>query len=287
MSFQANRAKPMVTCMAMTQAFDFDAYTRRIGFSGERSPTLQTLRELHMRHTETIPFENLNPFLGWPVRLDAVSLQHKLVSSGRGGYCYEQNLLFRHALEALGFNVIGLAARVVWNVPEGAVLPRTHMLLRVNVEGQAYVADVGFGGQTLTTPIRLEPDIEQPTPHGTFRLIRDGEEFVLQAKLVEQWKPLYHFSLQEQLQPDYEMANWYVSCHPQSRFVNALLAARTAKDRRYALQNNQFSVHYLNGATERRVLATSGEMREVLQGPFGLTLPDAPELDRKLESIIA
>src|SRR5262245_379285 len=277
----------MVTCMAMTQAFDFDAYSRRIGFSGERLPTLQTLRDLHMRDTETIPFEDLNPFLGCPVRLDAISLQHKLIHSGRGGYCYEQNLLFRHALEALGFNVVGLAARVVWNVPEGAVLPRTHMLLRVNVEGQAYVADVGFGGQTLTAPLRLEPDIEQPTPHGAFRLISDGEEFVLQAKLVEQWKSLYHFSLQEQLLPDYEMANWYVSCHPQSRFVNALLAARTTKDRRYALQNNQFSVRYLNGATERRTLATTREIREVLQGPFGLTLPDAPELDRKLESIIA
>ncbi|MEI4902561.1 arylamine N-acetyltransferase, partial [Klebsiella pneumoniae] len=80
--------------------------------------------------TESIPFENLDPLLRRPMRLDAASLEQKLVRGGRGGYCFEQNLLLRHALEGIGFTVAGLAARVVWNQPEGAILPRTHMLLR-------------------------------------------------------------------------------------------------------------------------------------------------------------
>ena len=105
----------------MIPVFDLDAYFDRIRYSGGRSPTLETLRNIQVHHTETIPFENLNPLLGW-----------------------------------------------------------------------------------------------------------------------------------------------------------------AARDRRYALLNNEFAVHYLNGCTERRVLTTAAEMREILQGPIGLTLPAGPELDNAL-----
>src|SRR5262245_31699260 len=113
----------------MTKELDLDEYFNRIGYSGDWSPTLETLAGIHLHHTESIPFENLNPLLGWPVHLDLPSLREKLVQNRRGGYCYEQNLLLSHVLKALGFNVVGLAARVSWNVSEGVVLPRTHMLL--------------------------------------------------------------------------------------------------------------------------------------------------------------
>jgi N-hydroxyarylamine O-acetyltransferase len=265
--------------------FDLNAYFTRVGFSGVASPTLDTLRELHLRHTQSIPFENLNPLLGWPVQLDPVSLQQKLIQARRGGYCYEQNLLFKQALEAIGFRVTGLAARVVWNVTEGVVLPRTHMLLRIDLAGQPYIADVGFGGLTLTAPLLLEAGIEQPTPHESFRLIRDGEELILQANLAGSWKALYRFSLQEQLLADYEMANWYVSCHPQSRFVNRLIVARAERGKRYALANNEFAEHYKDG-TERRKLGSVGEIRKVLEDTFRLSLPEAPELDKVLQRLI-
>jgi len=96
------------------------------------------------------------------------------------------------------------------------------------------------------------------------------------------WKPLYRFDLQEQFLPDYEVTNWYLSNHPDSHFVNGLIAARAAPDRRYALHNNELAVHHLNGNTERRILATAAELRAALEGPFGLTLPDVPELDAAL-----
>src|SRR5436190_24033061 len=105
---------------------DLDGYFHRVGYAGSRMPTLDTLRDLQLRHTEAIPFENLNPLLGWPVRLDAAALEQKMVRDGRGGYCYEHNLLFRHVLEALGFRAVGLAARILWNVPDGMVRPKTH-----------------------------------------------------------------------------------------------------------------------------------------------------------------
>jgi N-hydroxyarylamine O-acetyltransferase len=271
----------------MTTAFDLDAYFERIRYAGDRSPALDTLRVIHLRHTEAIPFENLNPFLGWPVPLDAQSLQDKIVRNGRGGYCFEQNALLNHALAALGFRVTGLAARVLWNAPDGAVARRSHMLLRVDLAEGSYIADVGFGGQTPTGPLRLETDAEQPTPHEPFRLTRVGAEYVLEAKIGGAWKRLYRFDLREELLPDYEVMNWYLSNHPNSRFVTGLIAARPAPRRRYALYNNEFAVHDLNGKTERRLLATAAELREALQDAFQVKLPDAPELDAALERVSA
>jgi N-hydroxyarylamine O-acetyltransferase len=271
---------------ALKPEFDLEAYFNRIGYSGIPSATFETLCSLHFHHALTIPFENLNPLLGWAVPLDIESLQRKIIRERRGGYCYEQNFLFRHALHAIGFEVTGLAARVVYNLPDDVVLPRTHMLIRIDLEGQAYIADVGFGGLTLTAPLRLEPDLEQSTPHEAFRLVREGNELIEQAKIGDSWKSLYRFTLERQFFADYEMANYYVSCHPRSRFVNGLIAARAMPDRRYALLNNELKVHYLNGRSERQVLTSVKEIRDVLQGAMGINLPDAPELDKKLLRLI-
>ena len=271
----------------MTATIDLDAYFERIRYAGGRAPTLATLAAIHVRHAEAIAFENLNPLMGWPVRLDVESLQQKMVRDGRGGYCFEQNLLFKHALDALGFRVTGLAARVLWGAPEETVAARSHMVLRVDLEEQPYIVDVGFGGVTLTGPLRLEADIEQFTPHEPFRLLKVNDEFIEQVKLRGDWMSLYRFNLQENLLPDYEVANWYLSNHPDSRFVTGLLAARPAPDRRYALLNNQFAVHHLNGRTERRILTSADDMRETLENAFRLTLPDTPDLDELLARLAA
>ena len=271
----------------MTAAIDLDAYLDRIGYAGPRTPTLETLRAIHLLHVQTIPFENLNPVLGWPVRLDPQSLQQKLVVESRGGYCFEQNLLLSLALQALGFDVTGLAARVVWNAPEDTVMPRSHMLLSIDLDGTPYIADAGFGGLTLTGPLLLQHEIEQATPHEPFRLIRTGDEFLMQAQFGGTWRVLYRFGLQQHYLADYEVTNWYLSNHPQSRFVTRLIAARPDRDRRYALLNNQLAIHRLDGTTERRLLGSAAEVQETLRTLFRVKLPDTPDLDAALTRVIA
>ena len=133
---------------------DLDAYLKRIGYSGPRNSTLETLRALQLKHPLAIPFENLDTLTGRPVKLDVTSLERKLVHSRRGGYCFEQNLLFKHVLTSLGFDVTALAARVVWERP-AEVRARTHMVLLVALDGRRYICDVGFGGLTATAPIEL------------------------------------------------------------------------------------------------------------------------------------
>jgi N-hydroxyarylamine O-acetyltransferase len=267
-------------------AIDLDAYCARIGFAARRTATLETLRAVVLAHVQAIPFENLDPFLRRPLRLDAQALQAKLVRGRRGGYCFEHNLLLAHALRALGLHVTALAARVLWNVPPDAQLPRTHMLLAVEVERAPHVVDVGFGGPTPTGVLPLEPDVVQPTPHEPYRLLADGAEYVLQAQVRGKWKGLYRFDLQPQTQADTEMANWYLCHHPQSRFLLNLVAARVAGDRRLALLNNEFAVHRRDGTTARRTLTSADALRAVLQDEFGLTVPAGAEVDAALARVV-
>ena len=269
----------------MPSAFDLDGYLARIGFAGPPAATLDTLTFLHALHPAAIPFENLNPLLGWPVELDVGSLQAKLVAGGRGGWCFEQNFLFRHALEAIGFSVTALAARVVWNAAPGTPIgPRSHMLLLVDLAGIPYIADVGFGGNVLTTPLRLEAHIVQPTPHEPHRLLPLDNGFVLEACLNAEWRPFYRFTLEPQFPSDYEVSNWYLCHHPSSFFRQMLICARAAPQARYALRNNTLAVHR-NRVTEKRHLAGAAELRSCLETDFGIRLPESPELANALDRI--
>ncbi|HET7133066.1 MAG TPA: arylamine N-acetyltransferase [Gammaproteobacteria bacterium] len=265
---------------------DLDAYFHRIGYSGSREPTLHTLRALHLRHPLAIPFENLDPLLDRPVRLEPDALERKLVAEKRGGYCFEQNLLLGHALRALGFAVTYLAARVIWKRGDHDKRPRTHMLLSVQLGEGAYLCDVGFGGLTLTAPLRLEPDVEQATPHEPFRVRREARDYTMEARLGAEWLALYRFDLQEQRQADIEVLNYYISTHPDSQFRARLMAARPTVDGRFALSNNVLSRYGAGGEAERRTLGSVAELRDALALTFGIALPADERLDPALELAI-
>jgi len=257
----------------MSEAFDLDAYFARIRYDGPRTPTLETLRAIQLLHPQAIAFENLNPLLGIPVHLDIDSLQQKLIRSRRGGYCFEHNGVLLHALRALGFRVSSLAGRVVWNQPSNAMPPRSHMILRVELEGGTYLADVGFG-MSPTAPLGQKADVEQTTPHESFRLLRGDSLFTLQCKLNEDWTAFYCFDLQEQAPIDYQVANYYVSTWPTSHFVQSLIAARATPEGRYGLRNNRLSVHRVTGESQQRVFGSAEEVSMALHDLFGITVPD-------------
>ena len=277
----------MLSTANMSADFDLDGYLARIGYDGDRAPTLDTLRALHRLHPQAIAFENLDPLAGRAVSLDVDALQRKLVHGRRGGWCFEHNHVLRHALDALGFRTTGLAARVLWNQPAGATTPRSHMLLRVELDEGAHIADVGFGGLVLTAPLRLEADTEQATPHEPFRLAADGDAYVMQARLGEAWQSLYRFDLQPQLAPDYAVTNWYLCNYPQSHFLHGVLAARTDGPRRHALRNATLTTRDGRGGAEQRTLANAAEVRDALRDLFLVEPPDDPALDAALERVLA
>ncbi|HWU78371.1 MAG TPA: arylamine N-acetyltransferase [Rhodanobacter sp.] len=269
----------------MSDGIDPGAYLRRVGWSGPVAADLATLRGLAMAHVASIPFANLDPLQGLPVELGLAALQRKLVDEGRGGYCFEQNLLFEAVLREIGFDVTGLIARVLWGHPEDAQTPQTHMLLRVVLAGESWLVDVGFGGHVLTGALRLQPDVEQVTGHEPFRLLQDAAEWRMQSLAHGEWRTLYRFDLRPVPMVDYVVANHYVSTHPASRFVSNLMLGRTPADRRLSLFNHEFTVRRIGHEPERRRLHDVAELRDVLEREFLLRLPAGAEFDRRLQAL--
>lgn len=269
----------------MLPPIDLDAYLRRIDYRAAVAPDLPTLRALATAHAAAIPFENLNPWLGLPVDLELGAIERKLLHDGRGGYCFEQNLLFEAVLRAIGFEVSGLIARVLWTQPEDAITPQTHMLLRIELAGESWLVDVGFGSQTLTGALRLQPDIEQPTQHEPFRVVQIDGDWRMQSLVRGSWLSLYRFDLRRPQPVDYVVANHYVSTYPASRFTHNLIAARTEADGRLSLLNREFTIRRPGHEPERHPLRGSAEIRRVLEQRFLLRLPIHAELDQRLDSL--
>jgi N-hydroxyarylamine O-acetyltransferase len=250
---------------------DLAAYLERIEYQGPLQPTEGTLTRLHRAHATHIPFENLDIFLGAPIRLDRASIQNKLVRSRRGGYCFEQNQLLAAVLEHLGFRVTMLAGRVRYNAQR--VLPRTHVLLRVEVDGSPWLADVGFGTEGLLEPIPLVAGALRRQEAWSYRLREEQGSWVLQADQGPHWLDLYAFTLEPQLPVDCEVANYYVSTHPDSRFTRTLVAQRTTPRVRYNLINRDLTVNR-EGVRETRTI-TDEELLPVLADTFELHFPPA------------
>lgn len=251
--------------------FDLDAYLARIGYDGPRTPTLEVLKSLHALHPAAIAFENIDVLLDRGVSLEIADIQAKLVAGGRGGYCFEHNSLLRAALRALGFAVEGWLARVAWGATPGEPpRPRTHMTLGVLIDGQPWLADVGFGGCVLSAPLRMQAGLVQPTPQEDFRLIESQRgELWLETRIAD-WSPLYRFWPEPAEDADFLMANWFTSTYPRSRFRNELIAARTTPQARYSLLQNRLTVRHADGTVERRELDEAG-LEQSLARDFRLT----------------
>ncbi|GLQ12447.1 arylamine N-acetyltransferase [Devosia yakushimensis] len=271
----------------MSQKVNLNAYFERIGFAGSIAPSLATLELLHELHPAAIPFENLSPLLGLPVALDQQSLEKKLLGEKRGGYCFEHNMLLKRMLAELDYSVRGLAATVLWSDPEAVKERPDHMLVAVDISGATYIADVGFGGLTLTAPLRLRADVEQQTPHETYRFTGGDPEWRLEVKLGDDWRVLYSFTTEEWGDAAYEPINAVISGDPASPFTKQLRVALSPKGQRIKLLNNRLTIEPLEGEPEQRLLTSVAELREVLSGTFGIGLPAAELLDPKLEVILA
>lgn len=265
---------------------NLNLYLQRLGFNAPPEPTLETLRQLQLRHTGAFPFENLTTLSGEPVLIDLPSVEHKVLSQGRGGYCYELNNLFLALLQELGFDARGISGRVVMGQPEGTWTARTHRLSLVVLDGVRYITDVGFGGMVPTAPLKLDSTEEQLTPHEPYRIEQHVDGYTLRAKVGDEWRGMYIFDLQRQEDIDYTVGNWYVSTHPDSSFVKQLMVARTGEGWRKTLNNGSFAIHRIGSESDRRQVTDVDELIVLLESEFGIQVPVNDRLRQTLGRLI-
>jgi N-hydroxyarylamine O-acetyltransferase len=185
-------------------------------------------------------------------------------------------------------------ARVRWQVPADVETPLTHLLLRVETEAGPYLCDVGFGSMALKLPLALKFDLEQNVSFEPRRVVRRSTPspdppsasglVAQQVRIGNEWLDVYQFSLEPAYAIDFELGNWFTSTHPQSRFKQNLIAARSDDNFRCTLINREFTIRRSDGQAEKRILASKEELVQVLAKYFLLHLPpdariDCPGLD--------
>ncbi|MEU0586195.1 arylamine N-acetyltransferase [Streptomyces sp. NPDC006132] len=266
-----------------------DAYLRRLGVEHPAWPTVDVLRELHLCHLRTVPFENLSIPLGEEIVLEEERLLAKVVGARRGGFCYELNGAFGALLAALGYDVALLAARV-YGDEEQLGIPYDHLALRVRtVDGGDWLADVGFGAHSHL-PLAFGDRGEQEDPAGTFRIVeagpdaagvRGGHDTVEAADLdvIRDGKPQYRLEVRPRVLGDFVAGAWWHSTSPVSHFTRSLVCSRVTEDGgRITLSGRRLTVTSAEGARETRELGTDEEVLGAYRERFGIELDRVPVL---------
>lgn len=262
---------------------DIKAYLTRINYDGRSTtpPTLQTLERLQFCHACSIPFENLDVVLAKPISLDLPSLEQKLITSNRGGYCFEQNGLFIEVLKAIGFEVLSLSARVRFSLPRSEVPQRTHLFAKVTIDQVPWLVDVGVGGFTPTAPLRMDTAEPQRTPHDMRRIVPDdtlGKDHVTrwfhQVLIADQWQDIYDFTGEEMHPIDQRLANWWTSTHPDSKFRQKIMAAIASPDgSRHTLSTREYTHRRQSEILCQEPIESNTHLTHILQRHFGIALP--------------
>lgn len=268
----------------MSHSPNLQSYFSRINYSGPTTPTLATLSAIVFAHVTSVPFENLSVLLGHPIRIEREHLEEKIIHQRRGGYCFEQNSLLLHVLTDLGFHVTPLSGRVRFKAPRDFTPPRTHLFLKVLIDGTNYLADVGVGGLSPSCPLLFDTDAEQPTPHEPRRLVRENGRIYHQVRIApgdspQAWADVVEFTGEEMPFIDREIANYWTSTHPNSKFKQNLTIALANPDgTRHTLQNHELTHRRGAQVLSTQAITTPQAMRETLAETFRLSIPPATVL---------
>lgn len=255
----------------MPKPFDLDAYLGRINYAGPHTPTYDTVAGILKAHIASIPFESFDVLLGRPIRLDPEGLHAKIIAARRGGYCFEHASLMYAALEAIGFAPVRHSSRVVIFEPRHESV-RQHMFLTAAIDGVTYVIDPGFGPFACPLPIPID-GTPVPTSAPTHRLLRDGNDWVLQITRDGEQIQGWISTMEEEYPVDFEMMNYYIATHPASFFRHNILASTVTRDGRINVMNQDVNI-IRNGATELAHLPDRKALRTLVAEYFGFDLPE-------------
>jgi len=246
------------------------AYLARIGYSQPTDPSPDTLRQLHLAHLYSVPFENLDIHLGRKITCDEPKFLQKIIVQHRGGFCYELNGAFAALLRALGFQVTLLSARV--SREDGSASAEfDHLALRVDFE-QPWLADVGFGDSFLE-PVRLDTEEEQREESGrSYRIVSVGDVRILQRKLEDgSWKSQYQFTLHPRQLQEFQARCVYQQTSPESHFTQQRICTLPTREGRITLSDLKL-IETTRGVRKESLLRNEEEWQKVLWEMFRVKL---------------
>lgn len=251
---------------------NLDSYLARLGLERPLPVTIDTLRRIHIAHHAAFTFNNLAVQRREAVLVDPDSIFAKFLGADGGGYCFEQNTLFGTALRELGFDVTPVLGRV--GPPDKRAL--IHMLLRVDVDGQPFIADVGYGGESPLEPVPLRDGVRVTQDGIDYSLRRDAHHWRLSMHYGDVTEELYEFADVPFTAGDVEIANHYISTHPNSIFRRTLTIQRVTAEERLILRPTVIT-RYRNGVRTDTPIEPA-QIRRFARELFSVDLGETPLL---------
>lgn len=274
-------------------------YLNKIGFNGVFSPTLENLKTLLSLHIRSIPFGNISPLIHQKISLQPSEIANKLLIEKREGYCLEHSTLTKIALQQLGYQTTNVLGRVYYRSTDFSDTPKlTHLVTLVTIENISYLFDPGFGGMTPATVLPLDQlNQTQETSLEPFRLVHVQDsgipssaltdmQLMLQVCIADEWSNIYAFNPQREFShSDFEMANWYVSTSPESKFTVNLMLAIAKGNTRYTMNNTLLRTHNRTHSTSKTI-ESSDEFENVLTNIFQIKVDslDLTSLFQKIQN---
>lgn len=252
------------------EPFPLDAYLARIGLAQRPSLDLAGLTQLMRAQLFSVPFENVYVQAGKEISLQPQAIVQKIIHEGRGGYCYEVNGLLAMALEALGFSHCILGARPMFYP---ARRPKTHMVIKVELDGRSYLCDAGFGSYGIRAPLAIEVSEEGVAQDwDRFRLqTLNSRELALQAWVDGGWQNQFSFDDYAMEILDFWPAHYFNSHSPEAIFVQKILVVQHEPHARRILAGSDYKEITQNGVQLQDLSAVDSQ--QLVKQLFGLVWP--------------
>ena len=247
---------------------DFEAYLQRIGLKSEAlAVDLPSLRTLQRSHLMTVPFENLDIHWKRPIVIDTEKFFEKIVTSKRGGFCYELNGLFNELLLHFGYKTRLISARVFNGKEHGPEFD--HAAILVDLPEGTYLADVGFG-EFAAEPLRFVIDEEQEDPNGIFTITSlDNGAFDVRKKIDGNWVSQYIFDDKDRELSEFAEMCDFQQYSPQSHFTKKKVCSIMTLNGRKTLAGDKLIITSGGERTETPVNGDD-EFESVLAAEFGI-----------------
>lgn len=248
-----------------------ERYLEMVGIKRHHE-TVRFINELIENHLEAFSFNNIDVFKFQGKKLlalDTESLFQKIVVEKRGGYCFEQNKLMYEVLKSLGFDVTSKLGRVVYNKNVDA--PRTHRMTVLELDGQRYLIDVGFGAYTPNCMVPFSGE-KVDVLGEKYYIVRDQNSYKLIADRREESSFVYYvFDLNEYTESDFFLGNFYTNTYSESKFVKDLIVAKKNKNRILFITEGKF-VKLESGKRTEENLSSKEDIEKALHRHFGAQL---------------
>lgn len=251
---------------------DLDAYLERIHIKAPTTLDKDNLDAMIFSHQCNIPFENLDVFdLQMPISLGTQELFHKIVTSHRGGYCFELNGLFEKLLSECGYRAYSCLSRVIRG--KDFIPPSLHRVVLVEIDQMIYFCDVGYGGPMPAASIPLIDGIEVTIQGDTFCLSHNDQYWWTLSRYSHgSLINLLQFYTMPQDPVDFLAPNYYCWGNESSFFRTTRVVNLRSENGSRSITNNQFSIT-TDGIRTETTISSVEERLKLLKQHFGIILP--------------